>query len=291
MDLNNLIHQPGTTSDNNNKAPSSITSSTTFTNPTAPDHHTHPTHAHGHPHAHHHHGHPTAPANIAPCKLNDPATVTLAYVRKLDGLYKNLEERVRHLESALCTGSVLVLPPGAEASSGNAESIGVALSTTNNANANAIPTLATTAANSANKKISKTDLEDYCLPLLQKRASPTLGELSTLAMTMKTAKYHQLESRLILSKIREWFRRKREYMTQRVVNVCQRRFPPASLNAEAVSSLLLAFSRNSVESVALLREVAKEANLEVVEEESLLEFAREKCVGYLENLQMTLKQI
>ncbi len=247
MDLSNLIHQSS----------SSAASSSTFATPTSSSTATHHQHNHQHQNS----------------KSNDQSSLTLAYVRKLDGLYKNLEERVRHLESALCTGSVTVLPSDSKDSEGNV------LSTSTS----------TTAAGP--KKICKTDLEDYCLPLLQKRASPTLAELSTLAMTLKTSKYHHLESRLILSKIREWFRRKREYMTQRVVNVCQRRFPPASLDSAAVGSLLLVIAKGSTESLALLKEVAKEANLEVIEQESLLEFTKEKCISYLENLQSSYKQV
>ena len=211
---------------------------------------------------------------------------TLAYVRKLDGLYQNLEERVRRLEEAI------------HSEFGADEDSLVSASTFSTVSAMNATSLSHPRA-PATRKISKSDLDDYCLPLLQRRATPTLGELNSLAMAMKTATYHHLDTRAILSRIREWFRRKREYMSQRVMNVCQRRFPPASLDAEAVASLLLAFSSSSSSAAAassgqaerLLREVAKEANLEVTEEASLLEFTREKCIGYLENLQLTMRRL
>lgn len=222
---------------------------------------------------------------------------TLAYVRKLDGLFKSLEERVRRLEMAIVAGNIngvtgSALSLVAEGPSTSSAGAGTVHHPTGPA-AGPVPVplaMSSHAAAAYSRKISKSDLEDYCLPLLQRRATPSLGELNSLAMAMKTAKYHHLESRHILSKIREWFRRKREYMSQRVLNVCQRRFPPASLSADAVSSLLLAFVKNSVQSVALLKEVAKEANLEVIDEDSLMEFTHEKCIGYLENLQMTMRK-
>ena len=80
-------------------------------------------------------------------------------------------------------------------------------------------------------------------------------------------------------------------MSQRITNVCQRRFPPASLDVESVGSLLASFTTPNPQSTALLAEIAKESNLEIVDLDCLMEFTKEKLISYLENLQSSLRKL
>lgn len=88
---------------------------------------------------------------------------TLMYIKKLDSLYRALEERVRRLEQALLSHSGVA----------NCDTISPLLHSTNPSTVASVSVSSATSA--SQKKISKTDLEDYCLPLLQRRASPTIG--------------------------------------------------------------------------------------------------------------------
>ena len=130
---------------------------------------------------------------------------TLSYVRKLDGLYRALEERVKRLEMATLQLSSLTNPNGNNnpnhiQTNISAHSINAAGGHLNSAPLTQQPQ--PQPVHHSSRKISKTDLEDYCLPLLQKRATPTIGELNSLAMGMKTDKYHHMETRVILSKVK-----------------------------------------------------------------------------------------
>lgn len=116
---------------------------------------------------------------------------TLMYIKKLDSLYRALEERVRRLEQALLSHSGVA----------NCDTMSPLLHSANPSAVASVASVSVSATSASQKKISKTDLEDYCLPLLQRRASPTIGELNSLAMAMKTDKYHHLETRVILSKV------------------------------------------------------------------------------------------
>ena len=49
--------------------------------------------------------------------------------------------------------------------------------------------------------VQKSDLDDYCLPLLQKRAAPSIGELNSIVMNLKKLKYPDLDNKFILSKV------------------------------------------------------------------------------------------
>lgn len=74
-------------------------------------------------------------------------------------------------------------------------------------------------------------------------------------------------------------------MSQRITNVCQRRFKPnANLTPSMLNNLIASFSTPTPQSMCLLKEIAQESNLEIVNEECLLDFTREKLISYLENL-------
>lgn len=75
-------------------------------------------------------------------------------------------------------------------------------------------------------------------------------------------------------------------MSQRITNVCQRRFKPnANLTPSMLNNLIASFTTLTPQSLSLLKEIAQESNLEIVNEECLLEFTREKLISYLENMQ------
>ena len=138
-------------------------------------------------------------------------------------------------------------------------------------------------------------MDDYCLSLLQKRAAPSIGELNSIVMNLKKLKYPDLDNKFILSKVnkkglevlyskinlifqvREWFRRKREYMSQRIFNICSKKFSHLINNPIAVKELLHK-ARNNPEFVA---EIGREANLEILNEAAAWEFCSEKISSYL----------
>lgn len=69
-------------------------------------------------------------------------------------------------------------------------------------------------------------------------------------------------------------------MSQRIFNICSKKFGHLSNNPEAIKELLHN-ARNSPEFVA---EIGRESNLEIVNEASVWEFCSEKISSYLENI-------
>lgn len=69
-------------------------------------------------------------------------------------------------------------------------------------------------------------------------------------------------------------------MSQRIFNICSKKFGHLSNNPEAVRELLIK-ARNNPEFVV---EIGREANLEILNEASAWEFCSEKIASYFENI-------
>lgn len=131
------------------------------------------------------------------------------------------------------------------------------------------------------REVSKSDLEECCLPLLKFKATPSVGELNGVVLALKAIKYPDMDNRIVLSRVREWFRRKREYMSQRVVNACIKRFPANELTSEDIAAMLMALQNGTS---AIGQEIAREAKLEITDRQAAVEFCVGRIILYLQSL-------
>lgn len=69
-------------------------------------------------------------------------------------------------------------------------------------------------------------------------------------------------------------------MSQRIFNICSKKFGHLSNDPDAIKELL----HNARNNPEFVDEIGREANLEIVNEASAWEFCSEKITSYLENI-------
>lgn len=129
-------------------------------------------------------------------------------------------------------------------------------------------------------------MDSYCLPLLQVNPKPSKEELQAIARQLEQY-YPQFRYKDLLSKIREWFRKRREYMSQRIFSVCEMAFPAASLTTdERLRECVAEVNENNSR---VLMKIVHDSQLEITDEFAAQEYCREKVKILL--LQKGLMQI
>lgn len=121
-------------------------------------------------------------------------------------------------------------------------------------------------------------LDHYCLPLLRKRITPTTSELNTIISRLEST-YPTMERRRLLSKVREWFRKRREYMSSKVFTLCERLFPHSIDTQKALDKAVYTLKHTP----QLLESIVRTANLDLEDISIAREFCYEKSVVFLKN--------
>jgi hypothetical protein len=116
-------------------------------------------------------------------------------------------------------------------------------------------------------------LDNFCLPLLQVNPKPSKEELQSIARQLEQH-YPQFRYKDLLSKIREWFRKRREYMSQRIFYVCELAFPAASLNTD--ERLRECIAEVNQKNSRVLMKIVSDSQLDITDEFAAQEYCREK---------------
>ncbi len=116
-------------------------------------------------------------------------------------------------------------------------------------------------------------MDTYCLPLLQVNPKPEKDELQTIARHLEPF-YPQFRHKDLLSKIREWFRKRREYMSQRIFNICEQVFPASTMTSDV--RLRECIAEINQDHSRVLMKIIHESQLEITDEKAAMDYCREK---------------
>lgn len=119
-------------------------------------------------------------------------------------------------------------------------------------------------------------MDAFCLPLLQVNPKPENTELQAIARHLEQL-YPQFRYKDLLSKIREWFRKRREYMSQRIFHICEQEFPASMLTSD--DQLRDCIAMITCDPSPTLEKILKEAQLEIIDEQAALSYCREKVLA------------
>lgn len=121
-------------------------------------------------------------------------------------------------------------------------------------------------------------LAQYCQEVLHITAHPTLVQISEIVIKLKSSMYDAPEKKL-RSSIREWFRKRREYMATKIYRSCKRLLPPCphkTKESEKMTSFLRKIHSNS----ALIGIIMLESKLPMQSEKEKIEFVTEKVTDF-----------
>lgn len=116
-------------------------------------------------------------------------------------------------------------------------------------------------------------MDTYCLPLLQVNPKPEKEDLQVIARQLEQF-YPQFRFKDLLSKIREWFRKRREYMSQRIFAMCEQAFPSGGLTSD--ERLRECLDEVNQEGSRVLRKIVFDSQLEITDEAAAQAYCREK---------------
>lgn len=88
-----------------------------------------------------------------------------------------------------------------------------------------------------------------------------------------------MERRRLLSKVREWFRKRREYMSSKVFTLCERAFPYPIDTQKTLDKALHTLKHTP----QFLENIVRAANLDLEDTVVAQEFCYEKSVIFLKN--------
>lgn len=116
----------------------------------------------------------------------------------------------------------------------------------------------------------------FCQQILCQTAHPNLNQLDSVVSKLKCANINAIPDKKMRSSVREWFRKRREYMATKIYRSCQRLLPNKPESHEAVNKMIKQIHKNS----ALLGIIMLEAKLPMQAESEKLDFVKEKIVDF-----------
>ena len=120
-------------------------------------------------------------------------------------------------------------------------------------------------------------LAQYCQEVLSKTAHPSLTQIDEIVDKLKDPQQsNQNTSKKLKSSIREWFRKRREYMATKIYKSCQRLLPSAPAEKEEMDRFIKKIHKNT----ALLGIIMLESHLPMESEKEKIAFVKEKIVDY-----------
>lgn len=111
------------------------------------------------------------------------------------------------------------------------------------------------------------------MPVLQNNPKPEKEDLLVIARQLEHY-YPQFRPKELLSKIREWFRKRREYMSQRIFHVCEETFPAISMTSD--DRLRDCIAQVNQDDSLVLKKIVHDSQLEIIDEHVAREYVREK---------------
>lgn len=124
-------------------------------------------------------------------------------------------------------------------------------------------------------------LAQYCQEVLNLTAHPTMSQIGDIVEKLKTSggpNYDSTEKKL-RSSVREWFRKRREYMATKIYKSCKRLLPSCphkTKQCEKMTNFLKKIHSNS----ALVGIIILEAKLPMQSEKEKIEFVKEKITDF-----------
>lgn len=121
-------------------------------------------------------------------------------------------------------------------------------------------------------------LAQYCQEVLAITAHPTLSQIDGIVEKLKESDdTNHVAFKKLRSSVREWFRKRREYMATKVYKSCQRLLPPnAPEDKEEIDRFIKKIHKNS----ALIGIIMLESHLPMASEKEKIAFVKEKIVDF-----------
>lgn len=124
-------------------------------------------------------------------------------------------------------------------------------------------------------------LAQFCQQVLSQTAHPKLNEIDSIVMRLKgggelSSLGYDLPDKKMRSSVREWFRKRREYMATKIYRSCQRLLPRKPETSEEISRTIKQIHKNT----SLLGIIIMEAKLPMQPEIEKINFVKEKIVDF-----------
>ena len=120
-------------------------------------------------------------------------------------------------------------------------------------------------------------LAQYCQEVLSITAHPSLTQIDEIVDKLKESNSDHIACKKLRSSVREWFRKRREYMATKIYKSCQRLLPSnAPVEKEEIDRFIKKIHKNS----ALLGIIMLESHLPMTSEKEKVTFVKEKIVDF-----------
>ena len=135
-------------------------------------------------------------------------------------------------------------------------------------------------ASSRGRKYHNTNLlAQYCQEVLYVTAHPSLCQIGNIVEKLKNSGSN-LQEKKLRSSVREWFRKRREYMASKIYRSCQRLLPACPFKGGKQSEKMTNFLYKVHSNTSLIGIIMLESKLPMQSETEQLDFIKEKVTDF-----------